>query len=126
MRLYDRHFQWLLETKKLYDKVAMHFFSVLSKEKELLEMSDFQLLRTLEILCIGTKEMKARKENPKYSLEDFPKIPLYFRRSAINAAITLARKQRKKEHYKLCHPCGSVGRCGKSAPDVWCRPQGVW
>lgn len=92
VRLYDRHMNWLMLTKELYNRVAGHFFEVLCRKKELLVQADFQLLRTLEVLCIGTKEMKARKERPEAPLEQFPKIPLYFRRSAINAAITMVRK----------------------------------
>lgn len=93
VRLYDRHFAWLEATKKLYDRVVKHFFDVLSKEEALLEQSDFWLLRALEIKCIGTKEMKAAGVKPEYPLDDFPKVPLYFRRSAINTAIDLARKK---------------------------------
>ena len=93
VRLYDRHFSWLKQTQELYNKVVLHFFSVLKKEKELLELSDYLLLRELEIKCIGTKEMKAQGNTPAYPLQGFPKVPLYFRRSAINAAIALVRKQ---------------------------------
>lgn len=93
VRLYDRHFAWLEATKKLYDRVVKHFFDVLSKDEALLEQSDFWLLRALEIKCIGTKEMKAAGVKPEYPLDDFPKVPLYFRRSAINTAIDLARKK---------------------------------
>ena len=93
VRLYDRHFAWLNATKELYVKVTKHFFHVLSQETELLEQSDFLLLRTLETKCIGTKEMKTKGILPEYPLSVFPKIPLYFRRSAINAAIDLARKK---------------------------------
>ena len=92
VRLYDRHFAWLVATKELYGKVVEHFFSVLQKEEELLQQSDFLLLRALEEKCIGTKEMKAVGRAPEYPLIDFPKVPLYFRRSAINTAIDLARK----------------------------------
>lgn len=93
VRLYDRHFDWLKMTKELYDRVVKHFFFVLSKEEILLEQSDFLLLRALEVKCIGTKEMKAAGIKPEYPLVDFPKVPLYFRRSAINTAIDLARKK---------------------------------
>ena len=92
VRLYDRHFAWLVATKELYGKVVEHFFNVLQKEEELLQQSDFLLLRALEEKCIGTKEMKAVGRAPEYPLSDFPKVPLYFRRSAINTAIDLARK----------------------------------
>lgn len=93
VRLYDRHFAWLKTTKELYDRVVKHFFDVLSKEEDLLAQSDFLLLRALEVKCIGTKEMKATGIKPEYPFVDFPKIPLYFRRSAINTAIDLARKK---------------------------------
>lgn len=92
VRLYDRHFDWLKQTKVLYDQVVKHFFNVLRKEPELLELSDFLLLRELEVKCIGTKEMKNRCQEPTYPLLIDPKVPLYFRRSAINTAIDLARK----------------------------------
>lgn len=93
VRLYDRHMKLLLDTKSLYNKTANHFFSILCQKKYLLELSDFQLLRELETLCIGTKEQKNSGRLPEFPLTDFPKIPLYFRRSAINAAITMARKK---------------------------------
>ena len=92
VRLYDRHFDWLKQTKELYDRVVKHFFDVLCKEPELLELSDFLLLRELEVKCIGTKEMKNKCQEPEYPLLKHPKVPLYFRRSAINTAIDLARK----------------------------------
>lgn len=93
VRLYDRHFSWLENTRELYEKVVFHFFTVLAREENLLELSDFSLLRTLETKCIGTKEMKKAGISPDYPLIGFPKIPLYFRRSAINAAIDLVRKK---------------------------------
>ena len=93
VRLYDRHFPWLVETKELYVRVIAHFLSVLKKEPELLMQSDFLLLRVLETKCIGTKQGKAAGKKPEYPLKGFPKIPLYFRRSAINTAIDLARKK---------------------------------
>ena len=93
VRLYDRHFDRLKETKELYDRVVKHFFEVLTQEEDLLLQSDFLLLRALETKCIGTKEMKAAGVSPQYPLTGFPKVPLYFRRSAINTAIDLARKK---------------------------------
>lgn len=98
VRLYDRHFAWLKATGELYVQVVKHFFEVLSKEEDLLLQSDFLLLRTLEIKCIGTKEMKAAGAKPEYPLEECPKVPLYFRRSAINTAIDLARKKAETMH----------------------------
>ena len=101
MRLYDRHFEWLKETRNLYGEVTKHFLRVLQAEPELLSQSDFLLLRALEEKCIGTKEMKAAGKKPTYPLTDFPKVPLYFRRSAINTAIALARKQVAKAENEI-------------------------
>ena len=108
VRLYDRHFKWIQETKALYEEVVRHFLGVLKQKPELLEQSDFHLLRTLEIHCIGTKEMKAQGILPEYPMNGFPKIPLYFRRSAINAAIVIAKSAKScgtevREH--LIHAC---------------------
>ena len=93
VRLYDRHMELLLDIKSLYNRTANHFFQVLCQKKSLLELSDFLLLRELETLCIGTKEQKKSGRGPEFPLPDYPKVPLYFRRSAINAAITMARKK---------------------------------
>lgn len=92
VRLYDRQYDWLQQTRDLYTKVVAHFFEVLTKEQDLLPLSDFLLLRALEEKCIGTKEMKEKGIPVLYPMVDFPKIPLYFRRSAINAAIALKRQ----------------------------------
>ena len=108
VRLYDRHYSWLELTKELYTKVVTHFFEVLRKEKELLQQSDFLLLRALEEKCIGTKEMKAKGIPVPYPLLNFPKIPLYFRRSAINAAIALMRKCMLNDKWEnLEHNCST-------------------
>ena len=113
VRLYNRHFSWLLETKELYMKVTAHFLFVLQKEPELLTQSDFLVLRALETKCIGTKEMKKAGTVPQYPLENFPKIPLYFRRSAINTAIDLARKKqltesKEKENEEAVPDCSMI------------------
>lgn len=103
VRLYDRHFRWLKQTQELYEKVVQHFFFVLKKEQTLVELSDFLVLRALETKCIGTKEMKVQGILPEYPLDGFPKIPLYFRRSAINTAIDLVRKQADVENLSCFH-----------------------
>lgn len=93
LRLYDRHRNWILMTKQIYNQVVWHYYQILMKEASLLEQGNFEVLRILETYSIGTKEMKARKEEPlwKLEVEGVSKIPLYFRRAAINTAIGLAR-----------------------------------
>lgn len=90
-RLYDRHQDWIFYTKQIYNQVVWHYYQVLMNETQILEQSNFLALRTLEEISIGTKEMKARGEEPIWKLQNLPKIPLYFRRSAINMALGLAR-----------------------------------
>ena len=91
LRLYHRHQDWLIQTKQLYNQVVWHYYQILMKEFVLLENSNFLLLRMLEEKSVGTKEMRERGEEPLWKLMDFPKIPMYFRRAAINTAIGMAR-----------------------------------
>lgn len=90
-RLYDRHQNWICYTKQLYNQVVWHYYQILMNETQILDQSNFLALRALEEISVGTKEMRARGEEPVWKLENLPKIPLYFRRSAINMALGLAR-----------------------------------
>lgn len=99
LRLYDRHHDWLVYTKQLYNQVVRHYYQILTEETELLEQTNFLLLRKLEEMTIGTKEMKARSEEPVKKLAGFPKIPLYFRRAAINTAIGTARIKKVQQQF---------------------------
>lgn len=96
VRLYDRHFAWLVKTRTLYAQVLEHYYQILRNNEEWLTQSDFLLMRSLEMVSVGTKEMKQNGEKPLYPLTDFPKIPLYFRRAAINQAIAVMRKCRRQ------------------------------
>lgn len=91
LRLYDRHHDWLINTRQIYNQVVWHYYQILMQEMVLLEQSSYLLLRKLEEMSVGTKGMKARGEEPLWKLQDIPKIPLYFRRAAINTAIGLAK-----------------------------------
>ncbi len=83
-------------TRELYNQVLKFYYILLSEHNELLKLSDHLLLRELEILTIGTKEQKSAKINPKIPLEGFPKLPIYFRRAAISAAIGMMRSYKKR------------------------------
>lgn len=91
LRLYNRHYDWMLITKQIYNQVVWHYYQILMSNRSLLEQNNFLLLRELERLSVGTKEMRKKEEEPVWKLEHLPKIPIYFRRAAINAAIGLAR-----------------------------------
>lgn len=96
LKLYDKHFDWLVLTKELYNKVLAFYYNVLEGKKELLMKTNHQVLRELEILTIGTREQKKRNELPPIALQGFPKLPLYFRRAAINQAISMVRSYEKR------------------------------
>jgi len=91
LRLYQRHLSWMRNTRTLYNQVVWHYCQILREEPQLLKQRNFLTLRTLEEQSVGTKEMRARKEEPRWKLFDQPKIPLYFRRAAINTAIGLTK-----------------------------------
>ncbi len=113
-RLYDRHQNWISGTKQLYNQVVWHYYQILMNETQILDQSNFLALRVLEEISIGTKEMRARGEEPVWKLENLPKIPLYFRRSAINMALGLARsyfvsRERWQEDTKRGVPSPAAG-----------------
>lgn len=112
MKFYDRHHDWLIYTRQIYNQVVWHYYQILMGDLSLLEQSNFLLLRMLEKMSIGTKEMKERGEEPLWKLTNLPKIPLYFRRAAIHTAIGLARSY--------------VGNCGENrfsqAAQIDCSP----
>lgn len=91
MQLYQKHFEWLKNTKNLYNQVLEFYYKILLEKQELLELSSHALMRELEILTVGTKEQKKNNILPKFPLTDFPKLPLYFRRAAINASISMVK-----------------------------------
>ena len=100
-RFYDKHINWLCETKLLYNKVVQHYYSLLSKYSNLLLMSNFNLMRELEILTVGIRKMKKLRQTAEYPLLELPVIPLYFRRAAINGAICMIRSVWAQEE-KVC------------------------
>lgn len=87
-RLYSQHYQWLQQTKEIYNLVLKFYYEVLQKEPELLAGPKNKLMRELEILTVGVRGQD--REDIKYPLP-YEKIPLYFRRAAINDAARLMR-----------------------------------
>ena len=53
MKLYHRHWEELILTKKLYNQVLKFYYEILLEQEELLELSNFLLMRELEILSVG-------------------------------------------------------------------------
>ncbi|MFW5651554.1 MAG: hypothetical protein ACOCM4_08405 [Acetivibrio ethanolgignens] len=83
-RLYCQDKEYLQMTKTVYNLVVNFYYDILSKESELESLNRQQKMRQLELMTVGGKE----GGNIKYYFP-FGKVPLYFRRAAINDAIRL-------------------------------------
>lgn len=95
-RLYKKHLDWFMETKKLYCQVA-EFYLALIFQEQMAGLSDYELQRKLEILTQGEKR---KGTAPVYPLP-FGKVPLYFRRAALREAAAAARSyQTRRETFK--------------------------
>lgn len=85
-RLYCEHMHWLKETKQMYNKVLAFYYDVISKEPAIWDVPKLQMMRQLELLTVGARGEEAA--DAKYPIP-YEKVPLYFRRAAINDAIRL-------------------------------------
>lgn len=97
-RFYDKHLDWLRETGILYNKVVKHYYNLLAEYPDKLTLSNFNLMRELEVMTVGTREMKKAGKEAAYPLTDLPAIPLYFRRAAINCAISMMRSYQTRKN----------------------------
>ena len=78
-------------TKQMYNRVLAFYYDVIRREPEIWKVPKLQMMRELECMTIGTKADVP--ENVKYPVP-FEKVPLYFRRAAINDAIRLSESLR--------------------------------
>ncbi|NZA39252.1 hypothetical protein [Eubacterium callanderi] len=85
------HLDWFKQTQSLFDAVLAFYYKLLEKQPEALSLSNQNLLRHLELQTI-----KQRDGTPPETPLPFEKIPLYFRRAAINAAISMYRSYTSK------------------------------
>jgi len=85
-RLMCERQDWFLETKKIYNRVLKFYYDIVKQEQGLTGLNKQKVMRQLEIMSIGTKA----DDVPKYPIP-FEKVPLYFRRAAINDAVRLYR-----------------------------------
>ena len=100
LKLRCNHIGWGQETENLYNKVLEFYYGILTEHLDFLELSNMEVLRRLEQMTIV-----GRDKQPVVMPLPFHKVPLYFRRSAINAAIGHIRSyigllqnwERKKE-----------------------------
>ena len=86
IQLNYKHLDWFKQTQSLFDAVLAFYYKLLEKQPETLSLSNQNLLRHLELQTI-----KQRDGTPPETPLPFEKIPLYFRRAAINAAISMYR-----------------------------------
>ncbi|WP_270507785.1 hypothetical protein, partial [Eubacterium limosum] len=86
IQLNYKHLDWFKQTQSLFDDVLAFYYKLLEKQPEALSLSNQNLLRHLELQTI-----KQRDGTPPETPLPFEKIPLYFRRAAINAAISMYR-----------------------------------
>ena len=91
IQLNYKHLDWFKQTQSLFDAVLAFYYKLLEKQPEALSLSNQNLLRHLELQTI-----KQRDGTPPETPLPFEKIPLYFRRAAINAAISMYRSYTSK------------------------------
>ena len=91
IQLNYKHLDWFKQTQSLFDAVLAFYYELLEKQPETLELSNQNLLRHLELQTIKQRD----GTKPEIPLP-FEKIPLYFRRAAINAAISMYRSYMSK------------------------------
>lgn len=84
------HSDWLLQTQFLYNQVIQFYYQIFLKLEEQGEeihvLNGQQAMRRLEILSI-----KGRDKTPVPYPLPYKKVPLYFRRAAINTAVAAAK-----------------------------------
>lgn len=118
MRFYDKHLDWLWETRILYNQVVKHYYNLLAEIPEMFVLSNYKLMRELEVMTIGTREMKKTGQEVQYPFLDFPVIPLYFRRAAINCAISMMRSFLTQKEKLETFEIQSNGRKSVSFPSM--------
>ncbi|QCT70598.1 zinc ribbon domain-containing protein [Eubacterium maltosivorans] len=91
IQLNYKHLDWFKQTQALFDDVLAFYYQLLEKQPEALSLTNQNLLRHLELQTIKQRD-GTLPETPL----PFEKIPLYFRRAAINAAISMYRSYTSK------------------------------
>lgn len=90
--LRTRHSDWLEETQMLYNQVLLFYYNLFLDREEIQGQSAKQASRALEVLTIV-----GRDKQPVQHPLPWIKVPLYFRRAAINAAISAGKSYLTRE-----------------------------
>ncbi len=91
IQLNYKHLDWFKKTQSLFDAVLAFYYELLERQPEALSLTNQNLLRHLELQTIKQRD-GTQPETPL----PFERIPLYFRRAAINAAISMYRSYTSK------------------------------
>lgn len=103
MKLFCKHEDWLMHTKLLYNQAVEFYYHIFLLKPELWKEGSQKGLRKLEELTIAGRDGKKPEIEPP-----FKRIPVYFRRAAVNAAMGLARNY--LSHLKTWEDSGKRGK----------------
>lgn len=90
--VFCRHTDWLRQTQELYNEILGFYYELYLDTFIDSTPGAMEALRTLEKMTII-----GRDKQPVPNPLPWTKVPLYFRRAAINAAIAAARSYRTRE-----------------------------
>lgn len=113
LQLCYKHLDWFKQTQSLFDAVLAFYYEQLDKDPQALSLTNQNLLRHLELKSIPQRD-GTQPENPL----PYKKVPLYFRRAAINAAISLYRSYDSRLKAWEKGYAGPVETVGNDAPVV--------
>lgn len=91
MKLYCKHPEWIEATKQLYNEVEEFYYRLLLNYPEHWGKTAQSILRELEKLTVKSRS----GEEPAVTVP-FERVPVYFRRAAINAAIAMLHSYHTK------------------------------
>lgn len=96
MNILTRHTDWLVKTQELYNQILEFYYNLYLDTFQDGKPGSMEALRTLEKLTIAGRD----RQPVKYPLP-WAKVPLYFRRAAINSAIAAANSYLSREKQKI-------------------------
>lgn len=97
MNILTRHTDWIEKTQNLYNQILEFYYNLYLDTFPDTKPGSMEALRTLEKLTITGRD----RQPVKYPLP-WQKVPLYFRRAAINSAIAAAASYRSRDRQQNC------------------------